>query len=491
MILTANPLVLKGKHVMSAPIKRNRQTKILATLGPASSTKEQIRRLFESGVDIFRLNFSHGDHADHAAIAKIIREVEAEYGRPIGILADMQGPKLRIGTFKNDSVEMQRGMMIRFDSDSSAGDETRVYMPHPEIFGSLKKDGLFFIDDGKVRCRVRETGKDYFVAEIRAGGTLSNKKGFNVPETFLPIPALTDKDKTDIVAALDLGVDWIAQSFVQTAADVVEARKLVGDRAALMVKLEKPAALENLDEIIELADAVMLARGDLGVEIPPEDVPSVQKRVVRQVRAAGKPVVVATQMLESMITSSRPTRAEASDVATAVYDGADAVMLSAETAAGQHPVRSVEMMDRICERTENDEIYLDMMDDMRPDPAGNPSDAITTAAFYVAQDVEAMAIVTYTMSGSTVLRMARQRPDVPILCLTPDEKVARRLSVSYGVHAVCTPEIQGDFSGPVPHAVGVIKEEGLAEKGQRFIMTAGVPFGVSGSTNILRIAEVE
>ena len=475
----------------SGPIRRNRQTKILATLGPASDTKERIEELFLAGVDVFRLNFSHGKAADHAKLAKYIREIEDKWNHPIGILADMQGPKLRIGTFKNDSVEMERGMMIRFDSDDTPGDETRVHMPHPEIFGALEKDGLFFIDDGKVRCRVREIGEDYFVAEIRAGGKLSNKKGFNVPEAFLPIPALTEKDKSDIKDALDMGVDWIAQSFVQTADDVREALDLIEARAALMVKLEKPAAIQNLDEIVELADAVMLARGDLGVEIPPEDVPSVQKHVVRHVRETGKPVIVATQMLESMITSSRPTRAEASDVATAVYDGADAVMLSAETAAGQHPIRSVDMMDRICERTESDELYAQMMDDTRPDPTGDPSDAITTAAFYVADDIAANNIVTYTMSGSTALRMARQRPDVPILCLTPSLRVARRMCISYGVHTVCAPEIQGDFSGPVPHAIQILKEEGLAEAGQRFVMTAGVPFGVAGTTNILRIADVE
>lgn len=476
---------------MSFANRRSRQTKILATLGPASATKEQIRALFEAGADVFRLNFSHGEHKDHAARVRDIREIESEMDRPIGILADMQGPKLRIGTFKDGAVMMERGMMIRFDSDPAPGDQSRVYMPHPEIFGALKKDGLFFIDDGKVRCRVRETGKDYFVAEIRAGGKLSDKKGFNVPEAFLPIPALTEKDKKDLKAALGMGVDWIAQSFVQTADDVAEARKLIDGRAALMVKLEKPAAIENLQEIVALADGVMLARGDLGVEIPPEDVPTVQKKVVRYVRGVGKPIVVATQMLESMVTSSRPTRAEASDVATAVYDGADAVMLSAETAAGEHPVRSVDMMHKICARTESDEIYKNMMEDMRPDAVGDPSDAITTAAFYVAQDVEAVAIVSYTMSGSTVLRMARQRPEVPILCLSPELGVVRKLALSYGVHAVCTPEIQGDFSGPVPHACGVLEEQGLAGKGQRFVMTAGVPFGVSGTTNILRIAEVE
>ena len=312
-----------------------RQTKILATLGPASNTKETIRELIETGVNAFRLNFSHGAHEDHKALLDIIRELEVEFARPIGIVADMQGPKLRIGTFKEGRIEVKRGQMIRFDSNPEAGDGTRVYMPHDEIFGALEENGLFFIDDGKVRCRVREIGEDehgkYFIAEIRAGGALSDKKGFNVPEAFLPIPALTDKDRVDLEYALEMGVDWIAQSFVQTAHDVREAQEIIKGRASLMVKLEKPAAIEFLEEIVALADVVMLARGDLGVEIPPEDVPSVQKRIVRYVRSVGKPVIVATQMLESMITSSRPTRAEASDVATAVYDGADAVMLSAET----------------------------------------------------------------------------------------------------------------------------------------------------------------
>ncbi len=470
---------------------QQRHTKILATLGPSSNTQDMLRELLETGVNAFRLNFSHGEHKDHADLVDMIRQIEHDLSCPIAIVADMQGPKLRIGTFEEESVMMERGDRITFDSNPEAGNKNRVCMPHQEIFGSLKKDGLFFIDDGKVRCRVREIGDDYFVAEIRAGGMLSNRKGFNVPETFLPIPALTDKDKTDLKAALDMGVDWIAQSFVQTAADVQEARDLINGRAALMVKLEKPAALENLEAIADLADGVMLARGDLGVEIPPENVPSAQKRIVRYVRSIGKPVVVATQMLESMITSSRPTRAEASDVATAVYDGADAVMLSAETAAGQHPIRSVDMMHKICARTEQDDIYNQFMEDTHPDCMGDPSDAIATAAGYVAEDVAAKAIVTYTMSGSTALRMSRQRPAVPILCLTPDIHVARRLALSYGVRAIHDQELQGDFSGPVPHANEVLQREGLVQEGDRFVMTAGVPFGVSGTTNILRIAEIE
>lgn len=473
----------------------DRQTKILATLGPASDTKEKIRELLDAGVNAVRLNFSHGEHKDHSDKLAMIRELEAEIGRPIAVVADMQGPKLRIGTFKDGFVLMERGMRIRFDSNPEAGDETRVYLPHPEVMKALEIDGLFFLDDGKVRCRIREKGSDehgkYVVAEIRAGGKLSDKKGLNVPGAYLEIPALTDKDKKDLEAALDMGVEWIAQSFVQTPEDVQEALDLIKGRAALIVKLEKPAAITNLEGIVDLADGVMLARGDLGVEIPPEDVPSVQKRVVRYVRSVGKPMVVATQMLESMITSSRPTRAEASDVATAVYDGADCVMLSAETAAGEHPVRSVDMMHKICARTEDDEIYDQFMEDTHPDTVNDPSDAIATAAGYVAQDIDARAIVTYTMSGSTALRMARQRPAVPILCLTPNMSVARRLSLAYGIHGVHTPEIEGEFSGPVPHASTILQQEELAEKGDRFVMTAGVPFGVSGTTNILRIAEVE
>lgn len=472
-------------------MKTYRQTKILATIGPASNTKEKLLALFEAGVNVFRLNFSHGTHDDHRAVYNYIREIEGESGCPIGILADLQGPKLRIGTFKNGPIELTLEQTFRFDLDPAPGDKTRVNLPHPEILDVLDEGSLIFLDDGNVRARITKKGKDYVEAVIRSGSKLSDRKGLNIPGAVIPVPALTDKDKIDLSAALDMGVDWVAQSFVQTPEDVAEAKKLIAGRAALMVKLEKPSALTRFDEILELADAVMIARGDLGVEIPPQDVPSVQKRIVRQVRESGKPVVVATQMLESMITNARPTRAEASDVATAVYDGADAVMLSAETAAGDYPVKAVEMMDKICCTTESDETYVQMMDAAHPDEVEDPSDAITTAAYYVAQDVNAAAIVTYTTSGSTALRMARQRPKVPILCMTPERSVTRVLALSYGVHPVFAPELEGDFSGPAVHASKMLQAQDLAEKGQKFIMTAGVPFGTPGSTNLLRIAWVE
>ncbi len=472
-------------------MSQKRNTKIVATIGPASNSPEVIKELFAAGVNMFRLNFSHGTHEDHKAALNHIRALEKKTGRPIAVLADLQGPKLRIGTFKDGKIALKKNQTMRFDLDPAPGDESRVNLPHPEILAVLDKGSQIFLDDGKVRAEVTKKGKDFVEAVVKSGSALSDKKGLNVPGAVIPIPALTDKDKKDLKAALEMGVDWIAQSFVQKPEDAAEAKKLIGGKAALMVKLEKPSAIETLEEILKIADGVMLARGDLGVEIPPEDVPSVQKRVVRQVRDAGKPVVVATQMLESMITNARPTRAEASDVATAVYDGADAVMLSAETASGQYPQKSVEFMDKICRRTETDETYLQMMAGAHPGTLGDPSDAITTAAYYVAQDVEAVCIVTYTMSGSTALRMSRQRPEIPVLCLTPKLEVARRMAVSYAVHAVYAPEIQGEFSGPVPHANRILKAEGIAKKGERFVMTAGVPFGTPGSTNLLRIAEVE
>lgn len=411
---------------------RARQTKIVATIGPASNTKEKIRELFAAGVDVFRLNFSHGKHEEHKKVAGFIRAIEKETGRPIGIMADLQGPKLRLGVFEKGSIALKKNHAMRFDMNPKPGDEKRVCLPHPEVMKVLSKGSYIFLDDGKVRAKVKAKGKDYVDVVIESGQKLSDRKGFNVPGAVIPIPALTAKDKKDLKAALSFGVDWIAQSFVQKPKDVLEAKKLIGGKALLMVKLEKPSALVHLADIIDAADGVMLARGDLGVEIPPQDVPAVQKRVVRAVREKGKPVVVATQMLESMITNARPTRAEASDVATAVYDGADAVMLSAETAAGDYPVASVQMMDKICRATEADETYKTMMEAAHPDTGGDPADAITTAAYYVAQDVGAKAIVTYTMSGSTALRMARQRPDIPILCLSPRLQAARAMAVAYG-----------------------------------------------------------
>lgn len=471
-------------------MKRLRRTKIVATLGPSSSTKKMLNDLFRSGVDVFRLNFSHGTHEDHKKRIAILREIEKDHNHPIGILADLQGPKFRIGTFESGSIALKKGQRFRFDSSEAPGDESRVWLPHPEVISALKKDSEILLDDGKVRAVVTKKGKDYLDTKIVSGQKLSDHKGFNIPGVVLPVSALTDKDKKDLQAALDMGVDWIAQSFVQKPEDVAEAKKLINGRAGLIIKIEKPSALNHLDEMMELATGVMLARGDLGVEIPPEDVPAIQKQIVRKVRAEGKPIIVATQMLESMVENARPTRAEASDVATAVYDGTDAVMLSAETAAGKYPLESVKIMDRICQSVEQDETYRRLMDLNHVSTESNASDAITASAYHVAHDIGAVAIANFTTSGSTTLRTSRQRPSVPILCMTQDNTVAHRLTLSYGVHAVHVTGVNR-FKRAVEKAVEMSKQQGLAKKGDRIVLTAGVPFGTPGSTNILRIAWVD
>lgn len=470
---------------------RSRQTKIVATLGPASNSEEMIRKLFHAGVDMFRLNFSHGEHKDHAERVQFIRQVEKETGRPIAILGDMQGPKLRVGRFKDGKIELTAGMEIRLDLDPALGDEKRVNLPHPEVINTMPVGSFILLDDGKVRMEIVGRGDGYLTGKIHAGRVLSNNKGFNVPGVVLPIAALTPKDRIDLEAALGMGVDWIAQSFVQKPEDVIEARQLIAGRAALMIKLEKPSALQYLDQMIAQADGVMLARGDLGVEIPPEEVPLAQKRVVRAVRLAGKPIVVATQMMESMIENPSPTRAEVNDVSTAIFDGTDAVMLSAETAAGQYPIEAVQMMDRICRSVEKDQLYRTLINtdhlDARHNDAG---DAITVAADQVAHDLHASCIVTYTTSGSTALRAVRQRPAMKVACLTQNLSTARRLSVSYGVHALLVEEVT-TFADAVKLAQQRVGAEGLAQKGERFVMTAGVPFNTPGTTNILRVAWVE
>ena len=470
-------------------IKRARQTKIVATLGPGTSTTEQIEELLVAGVDVFRLNFSHGSHMEHAERLAIIRRLEKRYHHPISILADLQGPKLRLGTFANGSIDLTPGQPLRFDLDETPGDETRVCLPHPEIFAALANDHTLLLDDGKVRVRVENHGSNYADTVVEVGTKLSDRKGVNVPNTILPLSPLTEKDRKDLRFALDNGIDWVALSFVQRPEDVAEARRLIGGRAPLLLKMEKPSAITYLTELIDLADAIMVARGDLGVEMPAEDVPGLQKRIVRYARSAGKPVIVATQMLESMISAPTPTRAEASDVATAVYDGADAVMLSAETAVGDYAVEAVQMMNRIARRVERDPLYRTIIDAVHYDPESTSADAITAAARQVAATIDAAAIVTYTTSGSTTLRAARERPPVPIVSLTPKIDTARRMALCWGVYPIVTPDVN-EFTEMVSKACRVTQESGLVEEGQRLVITCGMPFGTPGNTNVLRIAWV-
>jgi pyruvate kinase len=471
-------------------MRRLRNAKIVATLGPASSTFEAIGALFEAGVDVFRLNFSHGLQEHHRERVDHIRAIEKKTGRPIGIMADLQGPKLRLGTFAKGEAMLETGGRFRLDLDQKKpGNEKRAPLPHPEIFAAMTKGTELLLDDGKVRLKVERCGEDFAETEVLVGGRLSDRKGVNVPNAVLPLSALTEKDRADLSYALDLGVDWVALSFVQRPEDVAEGRKLVAGKAGILVKLEKPLAIRHLDEIIELSDAVMVARGDLGVEMPPEDVPPLQKKIIHACRQAGKPVIVATQMLESMIHSASPTRAEASDVATAVYDGADAVMLSAETAAGDYPVEAVTIMSRIISRVERDPLYRAGMDASHLAPEHTASDAISAAARQVARTVDAAAIVSYTTSGATALRAARERPDVPVLVLTSNMQTARRLALLWGAHCVHSRDVS-NFGDMVQKAIRTAQREGLAENGQRVVITAGVPFGTPGATNILRIAWV-
>jgi pyruvate kinase len=471
-------------------LRRRRSAKIVATLGPSSSTPERIGALFEAGVDVFRLNFSHGTQEDHRARFDAIRRIESATGRPIGILADLQGPKLRLGAFAEGRIELTAGARFHLDLDCQVGDENRAPLPHPEIFEALRPGTELLLDDGRVRLQVEDCGSGFADTRCLVGGTLSDRKGVNVPNAELALSAITEKDRADLSFALEHGADWIAFSFVQRPADVAEGRKLVGGRAGIMVKLEKPSAIKHLAEIIELADGLMVARGDLGVEMPPEDVPSVQKQVIHACRVAGKPVVVATQMLESMVAAPMPTRAEASDVATAVYEGADAVMLSAETAAGRYPIEAVAMMNRIACRVQEDPLYHSMLEGSRLEHEHTAPDAISAAACQVARLVGAAAIVSYTTSGATALRAARERPASPVLVLTSNLGTARRLAVLWGAHCVHTSDVKS-FGDMVQKAVRIAHREKIAELGQRVVITAGVPFGTPGATNVLRIAWVD
>ena len=468
---------------------RSRKVRILATLGPASSTPEMIATLFEAGADAFRVNMSHGDQASKVAVIQAIRSLERKYGRPSTILADLQGPKLRVGKFAGGRTELVKGTTFTLDRDATPGDATRVELPHREIFEAIEVGARLLLDDGKLVLRVTSHAEKTIVTEVVVGGALSNNKGLNVPDVVVPMAALTEKDRSDLAFAVDQGVDWIALSFVQRPEDLAEARKLIGGKAALLAKIEKPSAIERLEEIVENCDGVMVARGDLGVELPPESVPPLQKRIIEVSRRLGRPVVVATQMLESMITSPSPTRAEVSDVATAIYDGADAIMLSAESAAGAWPTESVAMMNAIGEAVERDPTHGDRIHFtvIRSDPT--TADALAEAAKNIAHTVGAVAIVCFTSSGSTARRVARERPGVPVIVLTPRMETARRLGLLWGAYAIHTKDVDS-FEEMVAKSKRMALRHGLAKAGDRVILMAGVPFKTPGSTNVLHVVRI-
>ncbi len=469
---------------------RGRKVKILATIGPASRSPDMLRKLFKAGADAFRVNMSHGSHADHEQAIKSIRALEKEFARPIAILADLQGPKLRVGTFKDGSAVIRHSGHFTLDRDETPGDETRVCLPHPELFGIMERGQRLLINDGKIRLVVKEADENRIFCSAEVGGVISDRKGVNVPDAEVPIPALTDKDRKDLAFAVEHGADWIALSFVQRPEDLAEARRLIGSQAgqgpALCAKIEKPQAIKRLSEIIELADGIMVARGDLGVELEPHEVPPLQKRMVNASRTAGKPVIVATQMLESMIESPMPTRAEVSDVANAVYDGADAVMLSAESAAGDWPEESVAMMNSIAAQVESDEGYKERVRFLETPPDSTTADALSHACMTIADTVPISAISVFTSSGSTARRVARERPATPMLVLTPSMRTARRVALLWGAHAVATKDI-GSYEEMIAKGKRMALRHGFGTAGSKQIVLAGVPFGTPGSTNLLHV----
>jgi pyruvate kinase len=474
---------------MSEAIRRQRKVKIVATLGPASNTKEIIRNLFVAGADVFRLNLSHGTHEDIKVRYDFIRDIESELKRPICIMADLQGPKLRCGAFENGSEILEEGEIFRFDLIESLGSNSRVCLPHKEIFAALKIGSMLLVDDGKIRLKVISSDSEHAILQVIVGGVISDNKGVNVPDAILPIAALSEKDRRDLEFVCELGVDWLALSFVQRPEDVEEARELIKERAAIISKIEKPAAVEVFDSILEVSDGIMVARGDLGVELPVEAVPPIQKRLVRACRAKGKPVIVATQMMESMINSPVPTRAEVSDVAQAIYEGADAVMLSAESAAGAYPIEAVQTMNNVAVEVEKDPIHREVLEAARTPSRRGVSDAITVAAREVAETTNVKAICCFTHSGTTALLACRERPRVPIIALTPKLKTARRLTLNWGLHCVVTEEVER-FKMAVVGAARAAREHGFASNKDKIVVTAGVPFNVPGTTNILRVAPV-
>jgi pyruvate kinase len=470
-------------------MRRLRRAKIVATLGPASGNRETIAKLFEAGADVFRINMSHTTHERMRELVGLIRSLEPDYGRPVGVLIDLQGPKLRIGSFVNEAVTLDNGASFVLDADPAPGDATRVHLPHPEILAALEPGHTLLLDDGKIRLTTVEAGDGRATTTVQVGGKLSNRKGVSLPDTVVPLPALTEKDRSDLDAALNTGVDWIALSFIQRADDVAEAKKITRGRASVMAKIEKPQALSQMAEILDIVDAIMVARGDLGVEMPLEKVPAVQKQLTRAARKSGKPVIVATQMLESMISNPVPTRAEVSDVATAIYEGADAVMLSAESASGQFPIEAVATMNRIAEEVENDPTYRTIIQSSRSDPEPTGADAIAAAARQIGETLDLSALVCWTFSGATGLRVARERPSLPIIAISPNVSSGRKLSLVWGVHCVVAEDAH-DQDDMVNRACRIAFRDAFAKAGQRIIVVAGVPLGTPGATNMVRIAFV-
>ncbi len=471
-------------------MKTKKSCKIVATLGPASDTPGKIRSLAETGVDAFRLNFSHGNHDDHLKSLQNVRAAETATGKSLPAIADMQGPKIRVGVVNNNQQMLRYNEKVTLVCTDTAAEDGVLPIPHQELFDALKPGDIMMLDDGLVRLTLTESDGKSATARVDVPGKLTNKKGINIPGRRLPIAALTEKDHIDLAFALENDVDYIALSFVQTAEDVAAARKIIGSKAGIISKIEKPSALEELEGIVAMSDAVMVARGDLGVELPLEQVPIAQRRIIRHGRRAGKPVIVATQMLQSMVDSPTPTRAEASDTASAVYLGADAVMLSAESAVGLHPEATVAIMARIIEAVENDEFYWDEIYKGLGNAEANGPGAIAASARHTVDLLGCKAVLASTKTGGTAFAVSRERPRASILGITPDPAAARRISLAWGVEAVVKPDY-ATFEELTAHAREIATDHTDAKPGDTILLTAGIPMGLEGGTNLMKVIQVE
>ena len=470
-------------------IKNYRKTKILATIGPSSEKITKIEKLISSGVDAFRINCSHTTESQFESYIKNIRKVEKKLKKPIGILIDLQGPKLRIGEIENN-IPLKRGQKLLFINSKKSSKSNEVPLPEEKVFKSIKVNHPIFIDDGKIKLKVLKVYKNIIETKVLLEGVLKSKKGINLPETVLKNSALTSKDKKNVKKGIELGVDWIALSFIQSPEDIKDLRKICKKNVSIMAKIEKPTALNHINKITELADGLMIARGDLGVELPIQDVPSWQKRIIREARMQGKPVVVSTQMLESMITSKTPTRAEVSDVATAVFEGSDAVMLSAESAIGDNPELAVKMMDKIAHSVEKNPNYSSILSAQLEETPDSTPDAIATAARSLASELNSPIIVCYTESGSTGIKVSRVRPKQMILTVTPIIKTARKLTLVWGVKCIVQKDAN-NLEQMIRMTKAYSKKEKIIKIGEKMVITAGLPLKKLGTTNLIRVIKVD
>ncbi|MDH4163977.1 MAG: pyruvate kinase [Nitrospirota bacterium] len=464
-----------------------KRTKIVATIGPATSSPAMIAMLIRAGMDVVRLNFSHGDRKAHSERIRLVRREAKRLGRHIAIIQDLQGPKLRVGRMKNDAVLLERGAFVTLTTKNVVGTKRLISITYPRLTGDLKPNDTVLLDDGRLTLTVMERGRDTIECVVVRGGVLKSHKGVNMPGARLTLPSLSRKDKDDLRFGIAQGVDYVALSFVRTADDVQAAQRFIrvaGAGIPVIAKIEKPEAIRNLAEIIAAADGIMIARGDLGVEMSPEEVPLLQKRIILACNEAEKPVITATQMLESMIEAPQPTRAEASDVANAILDGTDCVMLSGETAVGKHPVLAVEVMARIAAHAETS------LTQLPPDKhIGGIGESIAHAACRAAQEQQARAIVTFTQSGSTALLVSKHRPDADIIAPTPFERVARKVALYWGVIPVIL-KPRRTTDAMIMSVERIMLKKRLARKHDLIVLTAGVPIGVAGSTNMMKVHRV-